>query len=133
MAPPFKQVEFDIMFGGGICRAGDVLDLASENNIVEKSGAWYSYGSERIGQGREAAKQFLKDHPEMLKEVEDKVLKHFNVGQPAGAQPAQASVPPTAAVDEKSAKKTVPGKPAAAPGKKSGKPSDLDDALEEMM
>src|ERR1700740_3231915 len=63
VAPPFKEAEFDILYGAGISREGEIIDLGSEIGVVEKSGAWYSYGGERIGQGREAAKQFLKDHP----------------------------------------------------------------------
>ena len=73
VAPPFKTCEFDIIFGEGISAAGDVLDLAVEQEIVDKSGAWYSYLDERIGQGRENAKQFLLDHPEMMTEIENKV------------------------------------------------------------
>ena len=70
VAPPFKQAEFDIMFGTGISREGEILDLASECNVVNKSGAWYSYNGERIGQGRENVKIFLKDHPEICEEIE---------------------------------------------------------------
>src|ERR1035438_638381 len=66
MAPPFREAEFDLMYGEGISLVGDLLDVASEKNIVEKSGSWYSYQGERIGQGRENAKQFLRDHPEAL-------------------------------------------------------------------
>ncbi|MCG6931276.1 MAG: recombinase RecA [Desulfofustis sp.] len=73
VAPPFKTCEFDIIFGEGISRSGDVLDLAVEQEIVDKSGAWYSYLNERIGQGRENAKQFLLDHPEMMADIENKV------------------------------------------------------------
>jgi recombination protein RecA len=73
VAPPFKSCEFDIIYGEGISRAGDILDLAVEQEIVDKSGAWYSYLDERIGQGRENAKQFLIDHPEMIREIENKV------------------------------------------------------------
>ena len=70
VAPPFKEVEFDIMYGSGISREGDVLDLAANENVVEKSGTWFSYGGERIGQGREQAKAFLKEHPEILQQIE---------------------------------------------------------------
>ncbi len=80
MAPPFKEVEFDIMYGVGISKEGDVIDLASENGIVEKSGAWYGFKGERIGQGRENAKEYLKEHPEVLREIEAKVLEKFNIG-----------------------------------------------------
>ncbi len=84
VAPPFKEVEFDIMYGEGISRAGDLLDLAAEENIIEKSGSWYSYKTDRIGQGRENAKQFLKDNPEMAAEI-DAVLreKHALVTSPS--------------------------------------------------
>src|SRR6201747_387749 len=79
MAPPFKEVEFDILYGQGISREGDLVDLSSEANIVEKSGAWFSYNGERIGQGRENAKQFLTDHPDTYNVIEAKVLAHHNV------------------------------------------------------
>jgi recombination protein RecA len=74
VAPPFKEVEFDILYGEGISRTGDVLDLAVERNIVEKSGAWFSYGKERIGQGRENSRTWLKEHPEVLAEIESALL-----------------------------------------------------------
>ncbi len=73
VAPPFKIAEFDIIYGEGISKAGDILDLAVELDIVEKAGAWYSYNGERVGQGRENAKAFLQDHPEMMAEVDHKV------------------------------------------------------------
>ena len=76
IAPPFKEAEFDIMFGKGISREGDVLDLAANNNIINKSGAWYAYNGEKIGQGRENAKTYLKEHPEMMAEVDRKVREH---------------------------------------------------------
>jgi recombination protein RecA len=74
LAPPFREAEFDIMYGKGISRSGDVLDLAVEANIVQKSGAWYSHNGDRIGQGRENAKTFLMDHPERLDHIEQAVL-----------------------------------------------------------
>jgi recombination protein RecA len=74
VAPPFKEVEFDILYGEGISREGDVLDLAVDRAIVDKSGAWYSYGKDRIGQGRENTRIFLKEHPEMLAEIREKLL-----------------------------------------------------------
>ncbi|HEY0987430.1 MAG TPA: recombinase RecA [Kofleriaceae bacterium] len=79
MAPPFKEVEFDILYGHGISREGDLVDLSSEANIVEKSGAWFSFNGERIGQGRENAKQFLVEHPEIYNAIEAKVLAHHSV------------------------------------------------------
>jgi recombination protein RecA len=89
VAPPFKEVEFDIMYGTGISKEGDLIDLASQEGIVEKSGAWYSFKGERIGQGRENAKDYLKDHPEVCAEVEAKVLEKFGV---AKLPPAPAPV-----------------------------------------
>ena len=79
VAPPFKEVEFDIMYGSGISKEGDLVDLASQENILEKSGTWYSFKGERIGQGRENAKDFLRDHPELYKELEQKVLERFGL------------------------------------------------------
>lgn len=93
IAPPFKEAEFDIMFGEGISFAGDVLDLAAENDIINKSGAWYAYEGNKIGQGRENAKQYLKDNPEVLKEVEHKVREHFGLlpdREPEGESSAKA-------------------------------------------
>jgi recombination protein RecA len=81
LAPPFKEAEFDILYGTGISRDGEVVDLGSELGIVEKSGAWYSYGGERIGQGREAAKQFLKEHPETASAIIAKVMDKTGVKQ----------------------------------------------------
>lgn len=79
VAPPFKQAEFDIMFGTGISREGEILDLASECNVVNKSGAWYSYNGERIGQGRENVKIFLNDHPEICEEIEKQVRIQYHL------------------------------------------------------
>ena len=79
VAPPFKQAEFDIMFGTGISREGEILDLAAECNVVNKSGAWYSYNGERIGQGRENVKIFLKDHPEICEEIERQVRIQYHL------------------------------------------------------
>jgi recombination protein RecA len=80
VAPPFKQAEFDIMYGEGISKEGSVLDAAANNDIIIKSGAWYSYGDTRIGQGRENAKQYLKDNPAMTKEIDIKIRELFNLG-----------------------------------------------------
>jgi recombination protein RecA len=79
MAPPFREVEFDIMYGSGISREGDVLDLAVIDNLVEKSGSWFSFDGERIGQGREQAKDYLKDHPATLAQVEAKILEKAGI------------------------------------------------------
>ena len=79
VAPPFKQAEFDIMFGTGISKEGDILDLAAECGIVNKSGAWYAYNGDKIGQGRENAKMFLREHPELRDEIEKKVRVHYHL------------------------------------------------------
>lgn len=81
VAPPFKEAEFDIMFGEGISMVGDILDLAAEVGIVNKSGAWYAYENKKIGQGRENAKQYLKDNAEDCAEIEKRVRAHFNLSE----------------------------------------------------
>ena len=73
LAPPFRQVEFDIMYGEGISKTGELLDLGVKSGVVEKSGAWFSYDSQRLGQGRENARQFLKDNPEIANAIEASV------------------------------------------------------------
>jgi recombination protein RecA len=83
VAPPFKEAEFDIMYGEGISREGDIVDLGAANDVIEKSGAWYSYSGERIGQGRENAKQFLREHPDMARSIELKLLELFSLKTPA--------------------------------------------------
>jgi len=116
MAPPFKEVEFDILYGQGVSREGDLVDLAAEANIVEKSGAWFSYGGERIGQGRENAKAFLIEHPEVYNSIEAKVLAHHNVRR-IGIDVAPEAAAPAAASDEKS----KPTRPVAAAQPQNGK------------
>ncbi len=88
VAPPFKEAEFDIVYGEGISKAGDLLDLAVQLDIVEKSGSWYSYNDERIGQGRENAKKFIQEHPEMAADIDSKVRLSF------GMTPKDAPQPP---------------------------------------
>jgi recombination protein RecA len=85
VAPPFRAAEFDILYGEGISREGEILDLGASSNIIEKSGAWYSYGGERIGQGKDNAREFLREHPQMALEVENKVRAHLGV-RPRGLQ-----------------------------------------------
>lgn len=87
IAPPFKEAEFDIMFGKGISREGDILDLAANENIIIKSGAWYAYNDAKIGQGRENAKQYLKENPLVFIEVEQKVREKFNLVPGSGELP----------------------------------------------
>lgn len=82
VAPPFKQAEFDIIYGEGISREGCILDFAVDEGLIQKSGAWYSYGKEKIGQGRENAKQYLKEHPEILNEVESQIRQKHNLVRP---------------------------------------------------
>ena len=90
IAPPFKEAEFDIMFGKGISREGDVLDLAANINVINKSGAWYAYEGSKIGQGRENAKVYLREHPEIMKEVDRKVREHYGlIPSEEAAQPEE--------------------------------------------
>jgi recombination protein RecA len=91
VAPPFKQAEFDIMYAEGISHASLVLDIAAEANIIEKSGAWYSYQGQRIGQGRENAKMYLKDNPVLLAEVEEKVKTVLGIRPSAGEAEVEAA------------------------------------------
>ncbi len=93
VAPPFREAEFDIMYGEGISKEGDLLDLAANNRVVEKSGAWFSYKGERLGQGRENAKQTLKDQPEVLKHVENDVKRALGITV-RGEAPATEAPPP---------------------------------------
>ena len=94
IAPPFKEAEFDIMFGKGISREGDILDLATKIDLVNKSGAWYAYNGEKIGQGRENAKSYLTAHPEIMEEIEEKVRAHYGIGAEGqeAEEPAQAAL-----------------------------------------
>jgi recombination protein RecA len=107
-AAPFREAEFDIMYGEGISREGDLLDLAVVQNIVEKSGAWFSYKTERIGQGRENVKQFLKDNKDITARIEAEVRKAIGLRAPAVPEPPPASPE----------QKAVAAKTAAAPAKK---------------
>ena len=86
IAPPFKEAEFDIMFGKGVSKEGDILDLAVKQNIIEKSGAWFAYNQDKIGQGRENAKMYLRTHPEVMEEVEEKVRESFGLPQDKKAE-----------------------------------------------
>ena len=98
-AAPFRQAEFDVGYGEGISKTGELIDIGIENKIIEKSGSWFSYGDVRIGQGRENAKQFLPDNPDLMAEVEGKVRKALGIGVPElhvieggmEAQPKKAS------------------------------------------
>jgi recombination protein RecA len=98
MSAPFKEVEFDILYGEGISSEGDLLDLAANLNVIEKSGTWYSYKDERIGQGRDSSRTFLKEHPEMLKKVREEVLAKAGIGNKAAAATAPAGATAAAPV-----------------------------------
>ncbi|HEY1577062.1 MAG TPA: recombinase RecA [Terracidiphilus sp.] len=100
VAAPFREAEFDILYGEGISREGDVLDLAVANNIVEKSGAWYSYSSERIGQGRENTRNFLKENRDIFAKMDGEVRKKLNIGAPKAEVP---EVPATGPAEAKEA------------------------------
>jgi len=109
IAPPFRSAEFDVMFNEGISKLGEIIDIGAEKNIIEKSGAWFSYGGTRIGQGRENVKIFLNEHPEMAAEIETKVRESY--GRKAGGTPAspdQEAVP--AKEKEAPAEKEKPAK-----------------------
>ncbi|WP_342379191.1 recombinase RecA [Myxococcus stipitatus] len=108
VAPPFKEVEFDIMYGTGISREGDLIDLASNDNIVEKSGSWFSFNGERIGQGRENAKDYLKEHPEVSRAIEAQVLEKYGItkGAPVAA-PAAEEAPAEGASEKRQRVKAV--------------------------
>ena len=91
LAPPFKEVEFDILYGEGISKEGDLIDLASTMNVIEKSGTWYSYKDERLGQGRDSARSFLKERPEMVAEIRKLVLEKAGIGaKPKAAEEVTA-------------------------------------------
>jgi len=87
LAPPFKEAEFDLLYGTGISRDGELVDIGSDTGILEKSGAWYSFNGERIGQGRESAKAFLKEHPETAKELADRILDKAGLKRAGGQAP----------------------------------------------
>ncbi|NDG56207.1 MAG: recombinase RecA, partial [Betaproteobacteria bacterium] len=89
VAPPFRQADFDILYGEGISREGEILDLGSEASIVDKSGAWYSYGGDRIGQGKDNAREYLREHPLLALEIENKLRVHHGVAQ-RGLKAAEA-------------------------------------------
>ncbi len=100
MAPPFKIVEFDIMYGEGISKIGEIIDLGVQADIIDKSGAWYSYKDEKIGQGRENTKQFLKDNPKMLEEIESRIRSNSNTVEELMIDPP----PPADDIEEKNVK-----------------------------
>jgi recombination protein RecA len=90
VSPPFKQAEFDILFGEGISREGEIIDMGVTARILEKSGAWYAYNGEKIGQGRDNAREFLRENPELAREIENKVRDSLGIALLPGAAPAAA-------------------------------------------
>ncbi len=114
LAPPFREVEFDILYGHGISHTGDVIDLATEANIVEKSGAWFSYQGERIGQGRENARTYLEQHPLMLEKIESAVLGKYGIARGGKAPEAPASAPPKGGKEAREAPPAAGAPPAEA-------------------
>ena len=93
VAPPFKQVEFDIMYGLGISKEGNLVDIGADAGIIDKAGAWYSYGDIRIGQGRERAKEYLRDNPEILQEIETKIREKYDLGDEVPAEDVETPGP----------------------------------------
>ena len=94
VAPPFKTVEFDVMYGEGISKEGSLLDIGIENGVIQKSGAWFAYGDERLGQGRENAKQFLKENDEVRGRILDDIYEKLGLSRPAEAQDEAQDAPP---------------------------------------
>jgi recombination protein RecA len=120
MAPPFREVEFDILYGHGISKSGDIIDLATDLGIVDKSGAWFSFNGERIGQGRENAKTYLEQHPQLMDKLEAMILTKHNIkgrgiaeGEAKDGDKKEAAAKPAdKAGDKKDAKEVAPdGKP----------------------
>lgn len=91
IAPPFKEAEFDIMFGKGISKEGDILDLAVKCDLVSKSGAWFAYNGDKIGQGRENAKTYLSEHPEIMEELEQNIRAHYHIGAEGDMEETEAA------------------------------------------
>ncbi len=122
MAPPFREVEFDILYGQGISRSGDIIDLATDLGLVEKSGAWFSCGTERIGQGRENAKAYLESHPELMERLESQILAKHSIkrgGASGGAEEPAAAAPAKGGGAANATSATPTGKADVAPD---GKP-----------
>ena len=125
VAPPFKEASFDIMFGRGISTSGDILDLAVEQNLVDKSGAWFAYGAEKIGQGRDNAKQYLENHPDIMAEIEEKVRGAYGLIESEGQ-----TVTPQSGVT--AAQTTTPTETAEVPATESPITDDDDPYLTEL-
>jgi len=114
VAAPFREAEFDILYNEGISREGELLDYAVEKNVVQKSGTWLSFGEERIGQGRENARLFLKEHPDVRVAIEAKLLPQMGLKVPEAAAPAAAPGAPTPPAPGVRPGAAVPARPAPA-------------------
>jgi recombination protein RecA len=123
MAPPFREVEFDILYGKGVSRSGEVVDMASDLEIVQKSGAWYSFNGERIGQGRDNTRTYLEEHPDAMKQVESKVLEHHKIKPNTTAAGTPAATPEPPKVVENGAKPGATASPAAQKPQRPARPN----------
>jgi recombination protein RecA len=112
MAPPFREAEFDILYGKGVSRSGEVVDMAVDLNFIQKSGAWYSVGPERIGQGRDNARAYLEEHPELMTKLEQQILTHYEIGKSAEAS-SPSSTPASGAASGSSSGPKGGGKESA--------------------
>jgi recombination protein RecA len=121
MAAPFREVEFDILYGQGISRSGEVVDMASDANIIQKSGAWFSIDGERIGQGRDNARTYLEQHPQLMEKIEAKVLEHSGIRR--GGAPAAEAAKPAASEGKPAAPEGKPGKGEAGAAPADAKPN----------
>src|SRR6188768_4123340 len=113
MAPPFREAEFDILYGKGVSRSGEVVDMAVDLNFIQKSGAWYSVGTERIGQGRDNARAYLEEHPELMAKLENQLLVHYEIIKPEGGR-TESSAPGSASSGASSAASSAAASSAAA-------------------
>jgi recombination protein RecA len=121
VAPPFKKAEFDILYGEGISKEGDLIDLGVEAGVIQKSGAWYSFGEERLGQGRENVRVFLKENKDLYETIKDLVFRHYGIGEEAASDPKVAE---EASADKPAAAKLAgKNEAAAAAGTTANKPS----------
>ena len=122
MAAPFREVEFDILYGQGVSRSGEVVDMASDANIIQKSGAWFSIDGERIGQGRDNARTYLEQHPQLMEKIEAKVLEHNGIRR-TGVVPAAEGAKPAAPEGKAAAPEGKPGKGEAGAAPADAKPN----------
>ncbi len=123
MAPPFREVEFDILYGQGISRAADVLDLASEAGVVERSGAWFSFQSERIGQGRDNARTYLEQHPQVLDKVESLLLAKHGIQRASAGEDRPPTKPSAAAPPAAEERPATNNKSGASGGAQAARPA----------